>query len=63
MIILNAFFNRYALLENEDLALDTECLLETLKQCLSRYTVESLDEQVFQKILPKAQHFLLQVIL
>ncbi|XP_025262500.1 uncharacterized protein C1orf112 homolog isoform X2 [Camponotus floridanus] len=51
-----------ALLENEELALDTKCLLETLKQCLSRYTVESLDEQVFKKILPKAQHFLLQIV-
>ncbi|CAL1677663.1 unnamed protein product [Lasius platythorax] len=51
-----------ALLENEDLTLDTECLLQMLMQCLSKYTVESLDEQVFKKVLPKAQHFLSQIV-
>ncbi|XP_050447562.1 uncharacterized protein C1orf112-like [Cataglyphis hispanica] len=51
-----------ALLENEDLALDTEFLLQILEQCLSRYTVESLDEQVFKKVMPKAHHFLSQIV-
>ncbi|XP_029661974.1 uncharacterized protein C1orf112 homolog [Formica exsecta] len=51
-----------ALLENEDLALNTECLLQMLEQCLSRYTVESLDKQVFKNVMPKAQHFLSQIV-
>ncbi|XP_072756238.1 FIGNL1-interacting regulator of recombination and mitosis [Anoplolepis gracilipes] len=50
------------LLENKDFVLDTECLLQILKQCLSRYIVESLDEQLFKKVLPKAQHFLSQIV-
>ncbi|EZA53033.1 hypothetical protein X777_07211 [Ooceraea biroi] len=36
--------------------------LEALKQCLSMCTTESLDEQIFSKILPKAHHFLSEVL-
>ncbi|XP_011878542.1 PREDICTED: uncharacterized protein C1orf112-like isoform X2 [Vollenhovia emeryi] len=33
-----------------------------LQQCFSTCPIESLDEQIFRKVLPKAQHFLLQVV-
>jgi len=61
--LIDTFFNRYALLENKNFTLDTECLLQTLEQCFSECPIESLDEKIFKKILPKAQHFLSQVIL
>ncbi|KAL0132514.1 hypothetical protein PUN28_000332 [Cardiocondyla obscurior] len=50
-----------ALLEDESLTLDTECLLQTMEQCFSICSIHSL-ERMFEKILPKAQHLLAQVI-
>ncbi|XP_077269468.1 FIGNL1-interacting regulator of recombination and mitosis isoform X1 [Temnothorax americanus] len=51
-----------ALLEDKNLILDTECLLQTLEQCFSVCPIESLDERIFKKVLPKAQHFLSQIV-
>ncbi|RLU24367.1 hypothetical protein DMN91_002455 [Ooceraea biroi] len=51
-----------ALLENHSFSFDIEQSLEALKQCLSMCTTESLDEQIFSKILPKAHHFLSEVL-
>ncbi|XP_071647997.1 uncharacterized protein [Temnothorax longispinosus] len=51
-----------ALLEDKHLILDTECLLQALEQCFSVCPIESLDERIFKKVLPKAQHFLSQVV-
>ncbi|XP_012530927.1 uncharacterized protein LOC105833618 [Monomorium pharaonis] len=55
-------FKLQALLEDKSFTLDTECLLQTLEQCFSMCSIESLDEQIFRKVLPKAQHFLSQVV-
>ncbi|XP_012222379.1 FIGNL1-interacting regulator of recombination and mitosis-like isoform X1 [Linepithema humile] len=48
------------LLENE--SLDAEQLVQMLEQCFRMCSTESLDKQIFRKILPKAQHFLSQVL-
>ncbi|XP_018366952.1 PREDICTED: uncharacterized protein LOC108763642 [Trachymyrmex cornetzi] len=60
--LINTFFGRYALLEDENLTLDTECLLQTLEKCFSICPIELLDEKIFKKVLSEAQYFLLQVI-
>jgi len=59
--LINIFFDRYALLEDENLTLDTEYLLQTLEQCFSMCPIELLDEKIFRKVLSEAQYFLLQV--
>ncbi|XP_014486220.1 PREDICTED: uncharacterized protein C1orf112 homolog [Dinoponera quadriceps] len=50
------------LLASESFTLDTECLLQTLERCFLICAAESLDKQVFQKILPTAHRSLLEVV-
>ncbi|KAL6268685.1 hypothetical protein P5V15_001815 [Pogonomyrmex californicus] len=60
--LFDSFFDPENLDKDKNLILDAECLLQSLEQCLSICAMESLDEQIFRKVLPKAHHFLLQII-